>query len=197
MSDFHADSERPRPENDEDDLAFPAAANRLLRPRRALVATVTLVIVFGITVALVLIGISRVEQIEPTPAVQKDTSTSLVPPDSSPAAPVDPPKPLDSLMLEATRSYLSSNNTNAQAPTDMERMRACLTIEDGYKERLDCYDSIFTPDPKPKPPVAKLPADCRFLKEQDARLACFNRFLAPPKPQKAGPKATPKTNPPK
>jgi hypothetical protein len=100
-------------------------------------------------------------------------------------------------MLEATRSYLSSNNANAQAPTDMERMRACLTIEDGYKERLDCYDSIFSPDPKPKPPVAKLPADCRFLKEQDARLACFNRFLAPPKPQKAGPKATPKTNPPK
>jgi hypothetical protein len=197
MSDFHADSERPPPENDEDDLAFPAAANRLLRPRRALVTTVTLVIVFGITVALVLIGISRLEQIEPTPAVQKDTPTSLAQPDSSPAAPVDPPKPLDSLMLEATRSYLTSNNANAQAPTDMERMRACLTIEDGYKERLDCYDSIFTPDPKPKPPIAKLPADCRFLKEQDARLACFNRFMAPPKPQKAGPKATPKTNPPK
>jgi hypothetical protein len=197
MSDFHVDSERPPPENDEDDLAFPAAANRLLRPRRALVTTVTLVIVFGITVALVLIGISRLEQIEPTPAVQKDASTSLAQPDSSPAAPVDPPKPLDSLMLEATRSYLTSNNANAQAPTDMERMRACLTIEDGYKERLDCYDSIFPPEPKPKPPVAKLPADCRFLKEQDARLACFNRFMAPPKPQKAGPKATPKTNPPK
>jgi hypothetical protein len=153
--------------------------------------------VFGITISLVLVGISKLEQIEPTTRVQKDVSTSLAQPDSSPATPVDPPKPLDSLMLEATRSYLTSNNANAQVPTDMERMRACLTIEDGYKERLDCYDSIFTPDPKPKPPVAKLPADCRFLKEQDARLACFNRFLAPPKPQKAGPKATPKTNPPK
>jgi hypothetical protein len=196
VSDPHADSEWPSPEND-DDPALSVPTNRLLRPRWTLVATVTLVIVFGITISLVLVGISKLEQIEPTTRVQKDVSTSLAQPDSSPATPVDPPKPLDSLMLEATRSYLTSNNANAQVPTDMERMRACLTIEDGYKERLDCYDSIFTPDPKPKPPVAKLPADCRFLKEQDARLACFNRFLAPPKPQKAGPKATPKTNPPK
>ena len=197
MSDPHADSDWPSPENDEDYPASSLRTNRLLRPRRALVATVTLVIVFGIAASLVLIGISRLEQIEPKPAVQKDASTSLAQPDSSPAAPIDPPKPLDSLMLDATRSYLTSNNANAQAPTDIERMRACLTIEDGYKERLDCYDSIFTPDPKPKPPVAKLPADCRFLKEQDERLACFNRFLVPPKPQKVGPKATPKTHPPK
>ena len=193
MSDPHADSESP--ENYANDLA-PVAVNRLLRPRRALVATITLVIVFGITVALVLTGIGRLRQIEPTPAAQKDASISPAQPDSPPVAPVAPPKPLDSLMLEASRSYLT-NNANAQAPTETERMRACLEIEDGYKERLDCYDSIFAPDPKPKPPVAKLPADCRFLKEQDARLACFNRFLAPPKPQKVGPKATPKTNFPK
>jgi hypothetical protein len=198
VSDPYADSERPAPENDEDDPALSLSTKSLLRPRRALVAIVTLVIVFGITASLVVIGINKLEQIEPTQAVQKDASTSLVQPDSSPLTPVEPfPKPLDSLMLEATRSYLSSNNANAQAPTDIERMRACLTIEDGYKERLDCYDSTFPPEPKPKPPVAKLPADCRFLKEQDARLACFNRFLAPPKPQKIGPKATPKTNSPK
>jgi hypothetical protein len=187
------DSARPPTEDDEDVPAATLPANRLLRPRRPIVATVTLVIVFGITVSLVLIGINRVEQIEPTPAVQKDASISLTQPGSL-AAPVDPPKPLDSLMLDATRSYLTSN---AQAPTDTERSKLCLSIEDGYKERLDCYDSIFAPDPKPKPPVAKLAADCRFLKEQDERLACFNRFLAPQKPPKVGPKATPKTHPPK
>jgi len=192
VSDPHADSERRPREDDEADLAFPVAANRLLPPRRALVATVTLVIVFGIAVSLVLIGIGRLEQIEPTPAVQKDASTSLAQPDSSPVAPVDPPKPLDSLMLDATRSYLASN---AQAPTDIERSQLCLSIEDGYKERLDCYDGIFAPDPKPKPPVAKLAADCRFLKEQDERLACFNRFVAPSKPPKAPQKATPKGQP--
>jgi hypothetical protein len=198
MSDPHADSERHPPENDEDDLAFPVAANRLLRPRRALIATITLIIVFGIAASLaVAIGISRLEPTEPTPPVLKEASTSVAQPDSSPVAPVDAPKPLDSLMLDATQSYVASTKPNAKPLTDMERSQLCLSIEDGYKERLDCYDGIYTPDPKPKPPVAKLVADCRFLKEQDARLACFNRFLAPPKPQKVGPKATPKTNPPK
>jgi hypothetical protein len=190
VSDPHADSEWPPPENDEDVPALPLSTHRLFRPSRAIVATITFVIVFGIATSLVVIGISRLEQREPTPIVQKEASPSLSQSDISPVAPVDAPKPLDSLMLDATRSYLASN---AQAPTEIERSKLCLSIEDGYKERLDCYDGIFAPEPKPKPPVAKLPADCRFLKEQDERLACFNRFLAPPKP----PKATPKTYPPK
>jgi hypothetical protein len=194
VSDPRADSELPPPENDEDVPALPLPTNRLFRPSRAIVATITLVIVFGIAASLVVIGISRLEQPEPTPVVQKEASPSLSQSDSSPVEHVDPPKPLDSLILDSTRSYLASN---AQAPTDIERSKLCLSIEDGYKERLDCYDGIFAPDPKPKPPVAKLVADCRFLKEQDERLACFNRFLAPPKPPKVGPKATPKTNPPK
>jgi hypothetical protein len=188
------DSAWPPTEDDEDVPALPLPTNRLLRPRRAIVAPIMLVIVFGIVALLVAIGISRLEQPEPTPAVQEEAPPSLDQPDSSPVEHVDPPKPLDSLMLDSTRSYLASN---AQAPTDIERSKLCLSIEDGYKERLDCYDGIFAPDPKPKPPVAKLVADCRFLKEQDERLACFNRFLAPPKPPKVGPKATPKTNPPK
>jgi hypothetical protein len=37
------------------------------------------------------------------------------------------------------------------------------------------------PDPKPKkPPTAKVVADCKFLKEEDERLGCFNRFLVKP-----------------
>ena len=194
MSDPHADSEWLAPEKDEELPALQLTPNSLFRPSRAIVATTTLVIVFGVVASLAVIGISRLEQREPTPVVQREASPSVSQPDSSPVEHADPPKPLDSLMLDSTRSYLASN---AQAPTDIERSKLCLSIEDGYKERLDCYDGIFAPDPKPKPPVAKLVADCRFLKEEDERLACFNRFLAPPKPPKVGPKATPKTNPPK
>ena len=193
MSDPHADSEWLAPEKDEELPALQLTPNSLFRPSRAIVATTTLVIVFGVVASLAVIGISRLEQREPTPVVQREASPSVSQPDSSPVEHADPPKPLDSLMLDSTRSYLASN---AQAPTDIERSKLCLSIEDGYKERLDCYDGIFAPDPKPKPPVAKLVADCRFLKEEDERLACFNRFLAPPKPPKVGPKATPKTNPP-
>ena len=189
MSDPHADSEWLAPEKDEELPALQLTPNSLFRPSRAIVATITLVIVFGVVASLAVIGISRLEQREPTPVVQREASPSVSQPDSSPVEHADPPKPLDSLMLDSTRSYLASN---AQAPTDIERSKLCLSIEDGYKERLDCYDGIFAPDPKPKPPVAKLVADCRFLKEEDERLACFNRFLAPPKPTKAGQKTIPK-----
>jgi len=87
--------------------------------------------------------------------------------------------------------------TNANAQTEIDKLRGCLTIEDGSKERLDCYDGIVPPDPKPKPPVAKVVADCKFLKEEDERLGCFNRFLVQPaRPApKAARKATPKTEP--
>src|SRR5665647_141450 len=70
--------------------------------------------------------------------------------------------------------------TNVNAQTEIDKLRGCLTIEDASKERLDCYDGIVPPDPKPKPPLAKVVADCKFLKEEDERLSCFNRFLVQP-----------------
>jgi hypothetical protein len=179
----------PPPENTEYDPALPLPMNRLLRPRRAFVAPIILIVVFGIAASLSAIGISRLEQSEPTPSEQKEAPTPLNQPDRSSVEPVEPPKPPESLVLEATRSYLASTNANPKTATDDEKLQLCLFIEDGYKERLDCYDAIFTPDSKPKPPVAKLVADCRFLKEEDQRLACFNRFVAPSKPPKATPKA--------
>ncbi|MDA9434857.1 hypothetical protein [Bradyrhizobium sp. CCBAU 51627] len=56
------------------------------------------------------------------------------------------------------------------------RLQACLDIDDGTKDRLNCYDAVIPPAPKPKAPKAKGVADCRFLKEEDERLACFNGF---------------------
>ena len=85
--------------------------------------------------------------------------------------------------------------TNANAQTVIDKLRGWLTIEDGSKERLDCYDGIVPPDPKPKPPVAKVVAECKFLKEEDERLGCSNRFLAQPAPPKAARKAAPKAQP--
>jgi hypothetical protein len=87
--------------------------------------------------------------------------------------------------------------TNGTAQTEIDKLRGCLSIEDGSKERLDCYDGIVPPDPKPKPRVAKVVADCKFLKEEDERLDCFNRFLVQRAPPKAARKAAPKAQPPK
>jgi hypothetical protein len=57
-----------------------------------------------------------------------------------------------------------------------KRLQACLEIDDGSKGRLDCYDAVFAPKPNPKAPAAKGVADCRFKKEEDERLTCFNGF---------------------
>ena len=57
-----------------------------------------------------------------------------------------------------------------------QKLQACLDIDDATKERLNCYDAIYAPQPKPKAPAAKGVNDCRFLKEEDERLTCYNGF---------------------
>src|SRR4051794_815943 len=56
------------------------------------------------------------------------------------------------------------------------KLQACLDIDDETKERLTCYDGVFPPKPKPKPPAAKGVNDCAAFKEEDERLRCFNGF---------------------
>lgn len=66
------------------------------------------------------------------------------------------------------------------APTNKQsvavRLEACLEIDDGTKGRLDCYDAVIPPA-KPKQVTVKTVKDCRFTKEEDERLACFNGFV--------------------
>jgi len=70
--------------------------------------------------------------------------------------------------------------TFAMAQVSPETLRTCLDIEDQTKERLDCYDDKIKPAPKQVSAPAKTVQDCRFLKEEDERLNCFNRFVNPP-----------------
>jgi hypothetical protein len=63
------------------------------------------------------------------------------------------------------------------------RLQACLEIDDETKERLNCYDAVIAPAPNPKAPnnpkaaKAKTVGECRFTKEEDERLTCFNGFV--------------------
>jgi hypothetical protein len=195
VSDPGPDTAWPPSENDEYDPTLPLTPNRLRHPSRAFVAAVILVIVFAIVATLTAIGISRLGRVERGPSPHEETSTPPKQPDGPSVEPAEPPEPYKSLVLDAARSYLLAN-ANERTETEIDRLRLCLFIEDGYKQRLDCYDSVVAPDPKPKPPVAKLVADCKFLKEEDARLGCFNRFLEQPEPPQARQKATPKAHPP-
>jgi hypothetical protein len=57
-----------------------------------------------------------------------------------------------------------------------QKLQACQDIDDGTKDRVACYDTIFKPEPKAKPAAAKGVNECRFLKEEDERLTCYNGF---------------------
>ncbi len=65
---------------------------------------------------------------------------------------------------------------SAKPQSTAVRLQGCLDIDDGTKDRLNCYDAIYPPKPNPKAKEAKGVADCRFKKEEDDRLACFNDF---------------------
>jgi hypothetical protein len=57
-----------------------------------------------------------------------------------------------------------------------EKLLACLDIDDETKDRLDCFDAVIPPKPKPKASPANGVMDCRYIKEEDERLKCFNGF---------------------
>ena len=42
------------------------------------------------------------------------------------------------------------------------KLQACLEIDDGTKERLNCYDEVIKPEPKEKAATAKRVIDCKF-----------------------------------
>ena len=58
-----------------------------------------------------------------------------------------------------------------------EKLLSCLEIDDETKDRLECYDAAVPPKPKPKKAgPANGVMDCRYVKEEDERLKCFNGF---------------------
>ena len=101
---------------------------------------------------------------------------------TAPADPAPPPtvggKPLVVVGSKKPAAGKKSEKPAAPGkPTSVaQKLQACQDIDDATKERLGCYDAIFAPQPKPKPPAAKGVNDCRFLKEEDERLTCYNGF---------------------
>jgi hypothetical protein len=101
---------------------------------------------------------------------------------AAPAVPSTPPtvggKPLVQVKPKGTTTAaVEKKPAKPGKPQSVaQKLQACLEIDDATKERLDCYDAVFAPQPKPKPPAAKGVNDCRFIKEEDERLPCYNGF---------------------
>jgi hypothetical protein len=100
---------------------------------------------------------------------------------TTPAAPAgDTPtvggKPLVVVGSKKPVAGKKKSEAAAKPQSVAQKLQACQDIDDATKERLTCYDAIFAPQPKPKPSAAKGVSDCRFLKEEDDRLTCYNGF---------------------
>jgi hypothetical protein len=81
----------------------------------------------------------------------------------------------------------------------LKKLRRCLEFKDMTMPRLICYDAIVPPRTEPKPGPAEAVNDCRFLKDDDERLICFNRFVENPArpvaPEKQAEPVPPKATP--
>jgi hypothetical protein len=89
-----------------------------------------------------------------------------------------PPMVGDKPLVQVKPRDTAKKPASSRPAATAEGLRAGLDVEDGTKGRLDCYDAVIPPKPKTKGKVApaKGVADCRFIVEQDERLACFNGF---------------------
>jgi hypothetical protein len=95
-------------------------------------------------------------------------------------APAPPPtvggKPLVQVKPKAAAAKSEKPAKPGKPQSIAQKLQACQEIDDATKERLMCYDTVFKPEPKPKAPAAKGVNECRFLKEEDERLTCYNGF---------------------
>ena len=78
---------------------------------------------------------------------------------------------------EAKGAAKSAKAAPGKPKSMAQKLQACLEIDDGTKERLDCYDAVIAPKPnaKAKAPVKSV-TECGGFKDEEERLACFNGF---------------------
>ena len=113
----------------------------------------------------------------PAAAFAQGTTTPAAPASPAPAPTVGG-KPL--VQVGTKKPAAEKKSAAKPAPgkplSVAQKLQACQDIDDATKERLSCYDGVFPPQPKPKPAAAKGVNECRFLKEEDERLTCYNGF---------------------
>jgi hypothetical protein len=112
----------------------------------------------------------------PAAALAQATAPGTTPPDPAAPAPMVGDKPLVQIGKKKTAAKKSEAAAPAKPQSVAQKLQACQDIDDATKERLICYDAIFKPEPKAKATAAKGVNDCRFMKEEDERLTCYNGF---------------------
>jgi hypothetical protein len=81
------------------------------------------------------------------------------------------------LVQVGSKKGTAKKDAPAKPLSPAQKLQACQDIDDGTKERLTCYDAVYAPQPKAKAAAAKSVSECRYVKEEDERLTCFNGFV--------------------
>jgi hypothetical protein len=110
----------------------------------------------------------------PAAALAQGAAKDAAPPAATSTPPTVGGKPL--VVVGTKKPAGKKSEAPAKPQSVAQKLQACQEIDDATKERLICYDAIFAPQPKPKAPAAKGVNDCRFVKEEDERLTCYNGF---------------------
>lgn len=108
---------------------------------------------------------------KPLVQVKPKASKSKAAPAATDAAPAD--------AAPAAKGAAKSAKAAPGKPKSMaQRLQACLEIDDGTKDRLNCYDGVIPakPNPKAKAPVKSV-TECGGFKDEEERLTCFNGFV--------------------
>jgi len=84
----------------------------------------------------------------------------------------------DAAPADAAKSAKSAKAAPGKPKSMAQRLQACLEIDDGTKDRLNCYDAVIAPKPNPKAKgPAKSVTECNAFKDEEERLTCFNGFV--------------------
>lgn len=118
---------------------------------------------------------------KPKPAAATAPAAAGAPAPAAPAAAGPAPMVGDKPLVQVGKKTGAKKGAAAPAASGKggsvaQKLQACGDIDDATKERLICYDAIYKPEPKAKPATAKGVNECRFLKEEDERLTCYNGF---------------------
>src|SRR5690242_17469883 len=70
-------------------------------------------------------------------------------------APMVGDKPLVQVKPRGMAKHAAVKQAAAKPQSTAVRLQGCLDIDDGTKERLNCYDEVYKPAPKDKAPAAK------------------------------------------
>lgn len=97
---------------------------------------------------------------------------------TAPAPAANPPMVGGKPLVQVGPKKTAAKKEAAAKPlSPAQKLQACQENDDATKERLNCYDAVYAPQTKAKVPPAKNVSDCRYVKEEDERLTCFNGFV--------------------